>query len=116
MFGFGGRKKYESNVAVLLRDLDQNGHISPYASSSRAANEFRLTGCSEHETALALCLTQTIALFSSGKRIEAMSLLARAEELTRVWIEARVVRVELANDFFRDVQNETGHGELNRPW
>jgi hypothetical protein len=52
MFGFGGRKKYESNVAVLLRDLDQNGHISPHAASSKTANEFRLTGCSEHETAL----------------------------------------------------------------
>jgi|GEM_PF-3679516 hypothetical protein len=60
MFGFGGRKKYESNVAVLLRDLDQNGHISPHAASSKTANEFRLTGCSEHETALGLCLTQTI--------------------------------------------------------
>lgn len=110
MFGFGGRKEYEANVAVLLRDLDHNGHISPYAASSKTANQFRLTGCSEHETALGLCLTQTIALFSSGKMIEAISLLSRAEEKTRVWVEARVVRIELARDFFRDVENATGYG------
>lgn len=110
LFGFGGKKKYEANVVVLLRDLDHDGHISPYAASSKTANEFRLTGCSEHETALGLCLTQAIALFKTGKMIEAISLISSAEEKARVWLEARVVRVELAQDFFRDVENATGYG------
>jgi hypothetical protein len=46
--------------------------------------------------------------------IEAISLLSRAEEITRIWVEARVVRIELAKDFFGDVKNATGHGE--GPW
>ena len=110
MFGFGGRKRYEANVTILLRDLDIHGHISPHAASSKTANDFRLTGCSEHETALGLCLTQVIALFSAGKAIEALSLLSRAEDKTRTWVEARVVRAELALDFFRDVKKATGYG------
>jgi len=59
---------------------------------------------------LGLCLTQAIALFTTGKMIEAISLISSAEEKARVWVEARVVRVELAEDFFRDVEKATSHG------
>lgn len=115
MFGFGDRKRYEANVAVLLRDLDIFGYISPYAASSNTANDFRLKGCSEHETALGLCLTQVIALFSAGKMIEGISLISQAKEKAPNWVEARVVRPDLAQDFFRLVENATGYsGDIRR--
>ena len=111
MFGLGsGKKKYDAQVANLLRDLDEHGNISPYAASSSLANDFRRTGLSEHETALGLCLTQVMSLFATERRIEAISLLCQAEERAAIWISARAVRPGLVKDFFLEVKKKTGYG------
>lgn len=110
MFSFGGRKRFESKVNILIRDIDHYGHLGPHAASSRTSSQLRASGCSEHETALALCLTKVIALLEAGRTIEANNLLARAEETASTWVEARVVRLQLANDFFKNVETATGHG------
>lgn len=104
----GNRKRFEALVAVLLRDLDQFGTISPYAASSKLANDFRLSGHNEHETALGVCLTQVIALFKSGRGIEATSLLGQAKETSEIWVAARSLRSGISAEFFRQVQLQTG--------
>jgi hypothetical protein len=108
MFTNGGKQRFEALVALLLRDLDQFGSINAYAASSKLANQFRRSGYSEHETALAVCIVQATSLFKSGQKIQAISLLGRAKDMSELWIEARSIRPDISAEFFRQFTLQTG--------